>query len=672
MQHSSREDERGVGLRSRPSCQARSSAPVFWMNLLNRWIQLGMDLTVLSAAFGLAYLLRFEFSLTGPLGRSLLTQLPFVLLIQFSALFIAGCYSVVWRYIGMAELQLFGKAAFWSGFVLIGLRLGLPASYQEWRIPLSIILIDTGLAFGGTLALRVLRRFLFERYERQETERRSNGNGKSKKRVFLVGAGRAGVLAVKEITSRGDLGLTVCGFIDDDPQKLNTVIHGIKVIGASSEIPRLAEQHSIDHVIITIATASRSDIRQIVNVCDTAGIRAQIIPGLFEILSGEVSVSRIRDVQIEDLLGREPVSLEQTEVQAFLNGKRVMITGAGGSIGSEMCRQVARLGVGDLLLVERAEFALFEIDQQLRKTGTNALITPLVGDVGDRARMGEIFALHRPHVVIHAAAHKHVPLMECNPCEAIKNNVFATRSLAEIAGEHEVECFVQISTDKAVRPTSLMGASKRVAELAIQGLGSRFKTRYISVRFGNVLGSAGSVIPIFRQQILEGGPITVTHPEMIRYFMTIPEAAQLVLEAASIGGGGEIFVLDMGEPVKIIDLATDMIRLSGLTPNEDIQIEFSGIRPGEKLYEELLTHDENTSRTQHSKIFVGRIQPYPEDRVEQGLSRLQQLVHAGDVDGLRAFLAEYLPEAQFPPAPNPDEPPEVDGLRPRRTQAIGA
>jgi FlaA1/EpsC-like NDP-sugar epimerase len=604
-----------------------------------------MDLAVLSIAFSLAYLLRFDFILSGDLVRQMVIQLPLVLLVQFCSLFIAGCYTVVWRYIGMTELQLFAKAGAGSAAILIALRLWLPTGLQDWRIPLSIILMDTLLAFGGALGLRVARRFLFERYERQASERQNVGNGK--KRVFLVGAGRAGVLAVKEIGSRGDMGLTVCGFIDDDPQKLNTVIHGVKVIGTSQELTRLAKEHDVDHVIITIATASRSSIRRIVEVCDRAGIRAQIIPGLFEILSGKVSVSRVRDVQIEDLLGREPVNLEDPEVKAFLAGKRVMITGAGGSIGSEMCRQVAGLGVSALLLVERAEFALFDIDRELRRHGTSASVTPLVADVGDRHRMEEVFVLHRPQVVIHAAAHKHVPLMECNPCEAIKNNVFATRSLAEIAGDHGVECFVQISTDKAVHPTSLMGASKRVAELAIQELGTRFDTRYISVRFGNVLGSAGSVIPIFRQQILDGGPVTVTHPEMIRYFMTIPEASQLVLQAASIGQGGEIFVLDMGEPIKIVDLATDMIRLSGLTPNEDIRIEFTGVRPGEKLFEELLANEEHASKTKHSKIFIGKVRPMPAAEVDEGLAKLGILVESGDVQGLRSFLIGFIPESRL-------------------------
>jgi FlaA1/EpsC-like NDP-sugar epimerase len=627
-----------------------------WSRLLNRWMQLGMDVAVLGIAFCLAYLLRFDFVLGGDLVRRLVIQLPLVLLVQFCSLFVAGCYTVVWRYIGMAELQLFAKAAFWSGVVLVALRLGLPSTLQEWRIPLSIILMDTVLAFGGALGLRVARRFLFERYERQASERQNGGNGK--KKVFLVGAGRAGVLAVKEIGSRGDMGLAVCGFIDDDPQKLDAVIHGVKVIGTSAELPRLAEEHDIDHVIITIATASRKDIRGILGVCEAAGVRARIIPGLFEILSGSVSVSRIRDVQIEDLLGREPVNLEDPEVKAFLAGKRVMITGAGGSIGSEMCRQVSRFGISNLLLVERAEFALFEIDRDLRRIGTDASVTPLVADVGDRHRMEEVFALHRPQVVIHAAAHKHVPLMECNPCEAIKNNVFATRSLAEIAGEHGVECFVQISTDKAVHPTSLMGASKRVAELAIQELGTQFDTRYISVRFGNVLGSAGSVIPIFRQQILDGGPVTVTHPEMIRYFMTIPEASQLVLRAASIGQGGEIFVLDMGEPIKIVDLANDMIRLSGLKPNEDIQIEFTGVRPGEKLYEELLATEERTSRTSHPKIFVGKVRPMPAAEVDEGLAKLRNLVESGDVQGLRSFLVRFIPESRLsdPVVPSDEEP----------------
>ena len=346
------------------------------------------------------------------------------------------------------------------------------------------------------------------------------------------------------------------------------MIQGVKVIGMTRDIPRLVPELGIDHVVITIAQASRKDIRRIMEICESVPVKAQIIPGLYEILSGSVEISAMRDVEIEDLLGREPVQLDEEELRRFLAGKTVMVTGAGGSIGSELARQVARFGVGTVLLVERAEFVLFDIDRELRGAWPEVAIVPLVADVCDRQLMRELFERFAPSVVIHAAAHKHVPMMESNPTEAVKNNILATRSLGEVAGEAGVEAFIQISTDKAVRPTSVMGASKRVAELAVQDLNPRYPTRFVSVRFGNVLGSAGSVIPIFREQILKGGPVTVTHPDMVRYFMTIPEASQLVLQAGAMGEGGEIFVLDMGEPVRIFDMAKDMIGLFGLKPFE--------------------------------------------------------------------------------------------------------
>jgi FlaA1/EpsC-like NDP-sugar epimerase len=347
------------------------------------------------------------------------------------------------------------------------------------------------------------------------------------------------------------------------------------------------------------------------------------------------------------LLGREPVRLDEDEMQGFLAGKTVMVTGAGGSIGSELARQVARFEPAALLLVERAEFALFSIDRELRDLYPDLEIMPLTADVCDEGRMRTIFAKYEPQVVVHAAAHKHVPMMEFNPTEAVKNNVLGTRLLGEIAGQSGTEAFVLISTDKAVRPSSMMGASKRVAELVIQDLNGRYETRYVAVRFGNVIGSAGSVIPIFREQISKGGPVTVTHPEMVRYFMTIPEAVQLVLQAGAMGEGGEIFILDMGEPVRILDLARDTITLSGFKPHEDIEIVFTGIRPGEKLFEELDTDGEHVAKTRHPKIFIGKIAAYPEAKVGQALQRLAELSRNGHDRDLRAYLNELLPEASL-------------------------
>jgi FlaA1/EpsC-like NDP-sugar epimerase len=364
-------------------------------------------------------------------------------------------------------------------------------------------------------------------------------------------------------------------------------------------------------------------------------------------LQGKVQVTRIRSVQIEDLLGREPVYLDEEQLGQFLAGKRVMVTGAGGSIGSELARQVARFHPSRLLLVERAEFALFEIDGDLRRTRPEIDVVPLVADVCDEARMRMLLSEHKPQILLHAAAHKHVPLMESNPGEAIKNNILATRMLGELAGEHQVEAFVLISTDKAVRPTSIMGASKRVAELAIQDLGKRYPTRYVAVRFGNVIGSAGSVVPIFREQIRRGGPVTVTHPEMRRYFMTIPEASQLVLQAGAMGEGGEILILDMGKPVRILDLAEEMITLTGLRPYVDMAIDFTGLRPGEKLFEELELSGEQIAKTRHPKIYIGKLNAYPSEEVERALRYLEELARDGDGTAVRKFLNSILPEASL-------------------------
>lgn len=615
-----------------------------WQSRLpNKQIQFAMDVLVLVAAFAFAYLLRFDFSIPDQWLLYGLTQLPYVVLIQFIALILTGVYSFIWRYIGMAEVKVFILAALMSALPVIILRMSLPDRFQGWMVPRSVIVIDTILGFGGVLGLRVLRRALYEGYEKRRKWTRAQP--KIIRPVLLIGAGRAGLLAAKEILGRGDIDLEAKGFVDDERRKQGMVIQGIKVLGTTADLPRLVNELEIDHVVITIAQASRQDIRRIVETCEKIPVRVRIIPGLYEILQGRVEVTRIRDVQIEDLLGRDPVRLDEEGTRRFLAGRTVMVTGAGGSIGSELARQAARFEPSCLLLVERAEFALFNIDRELREIYPELSIMSLTADVGDEARMRFIFNAYRPQVVLHAAAHKHVPMMEFNPTEAIKNNVLATRLLGELAGEHDVEAFVMISTDKAVRPSSVMGASKRVAELVVQDLDRRYDTRYVAVRFGNVIGSAGSVIPIFREQIRKGGPVTVTHPDMVRYFMTIPEAAQLVLQAGAMGAGGEIFILDMGEPVRILDLAKDTITLSGFKPYEDIDIIFTGIRPGEKLFEELDTAGEQVSRTRHPKIFIGQIAAYTEEQVHQALERLANLAQDGHELELRGYLNELLPEA---------------------------
>jgi FlaA1/EpsC-like NDP-sugar epimerase len=611
--------------------------------MLTRGLQFALDLAILVSAFSLAYLLRFEFAVPGKELRNAVQQLPYVVLVQASALALAGVYSFIWRYVGMGEVKAFVYAALWSGLTLAVLRFSIPDRLTGWRVPLSVILMGTVLAFGGVLGLRVLRRYLYELAQRRE---RGAPVGQ-RVPTLLIGAGRAGVLAVREIANRGDMNLEVKGFVDDDPEKQGAVIHGIRILGTTEELPRLVRDHGIQQVVITIAQISRPQILHLIGLCRKIQVDVRIIPGLYEVLQGKVQVTRIRSVQIEDLLGREPVYLDEAELGQFLASKRVMVTGAGGSIGSELARQIARFQPSKILLVERAEFALFDIDGELRRSRPEVQVVPLVADVCDESRMRSIFTEHAPQVIVHAAAHKHVPMMESNPGEAIKNNILATRLLGELAGEHGVEAFVLISTDKAVRPTSIMGATKRIAELAVQDLGSRFATRYVAVRFGNVIGSAGSVVPIFREQIRRGGPVTVTHPEMRRYFMTIPEAAQLVLQAGAMGQGGEIFILDMGPPVRILDLAEEMITLTGLRPYVDMEISFTGLRPGEKLFEELELTGEHISKTRHPKILIGRLNAYPPEEVERALRYLEELARDGDGTAVRKFLNSLLPEANL-------------------------
>ncbi|MCM2315157.1 MAG: polysaccharide biosynthesis protein [Thermoanaerobaculia bacterium] len=615
--------------------------------LLTLQVQFALDLCVLVAAFVASYLFRFEFAIPADERRFLVTQLPYVVLLQFVALYLSGVYAFIWRYVGLREARAFVIAIMSAAVPVVILRSVLPDAYHAWRVPLSVAIADAVVAAVGILALRIARRTQWESAQRRL---RAVGSALPEARpVLLIGAGEAGVMVAREIERRGDLGLDVRGFVDDDRSKADSRILGIRVVGTTEDLPRLVREMEIDHVVISIAQAPRQQIRRIVAICEAIPVRVQIIPGLFEILQGRVAISRLRNVEIEDLLGREQVELDTSDVRQFLSGRVVMVTGAGGSIGSELARQVAALAPSRLLLVERAEFVLFDIDREIRAAFPGLPVEALVADAGDEPRMRAIFETWHPAVVVHAAAHKHVPLMELNPCEAIKNNVLATQTTAQLAGEFGAEAFVLISTDKAVRPTSVMGASKRVAELVVQDLFREHPgTRFVVVRFGNVMGSTGSVIPIFREQIKKGGPVTVTDPEMVRFFMTIPEASQLVLQAGAMGQGGEIFVLDMGEPVRIVDLANEMIRLSGLVPGEDIEIVFTGVRPGEKLYEELGHDHETLVKTRHPKIFIGDLAPMSPAALEDAVVTLGEAAFAGEDSVVRERLASVTGMAADP------------------------
>jgi FlaA1/EpsC-like NDP-sugar epimerase len=608
-------------------------------------IQILLDLLVFIGAFVLSYLLRFEFNVPAREMQNELSQILYVVFIQIVALIAVGSYKFIWRYIGMTELKVFGEAALIAVVPLILLRSVLPQSLQFLGVPTSIVIMDTCFAFGGALLLRVVWRALYERNGWKKTRRKE-----SKRPILLIGAGQAGMLVVRELRAQADTDLEIEGFIDDEPRKQGTRIHGIDVLGTTKDIPRLVRELKIDHVVITIAKGAREEIRRIIKTCEQVPVHVRIMPALYEIIQGKADVSNFREIQIEDLLGRDSVQLDEGVIGHFLTGKRIMVTGAGGSIGAELVRQIARYHPARLLLVERAEFSLFSIHREMEGHNGHfpSAVVPLLADINDHQRMRAIFEDYRPQVVLHAAAHKHVPMLEANPTEAIRNNVLATNQIGELAGECGVEAFVLISTDKAVNPISVMGASKRVAELVVQNLNQRFeKTRYLAVRFGNVIGSAGSVIPIFQEQIRKGGPVTVTDKKMERYFMTIPEAAQLVLQAGSMGRGGEIFILRMGLPVRIYDLARDMIIRSGLRPDDDIEIKLTGVRPGEKLFEELESSTERYDQTRHPKILIGKIPAYPREKVSDALERLDGLVDQGNSLEIRRFLNALIFEAKL-------------------------
>lgn len=463
------------------------------------------------------------------------------------------------------------------------------------------------------------------------------------RRFLIVGAGNAGESLLREMLRRKDSQYEVVGFVDDDPAKLYTEINGISVLGTVDDLPAVCKKQSIDEIAIAMPTATRKQLRRVVQVCQGTKTRFSMVPSLTDIAEGKLQVSQMRDVEINDLLGREVVNLDMEQIRLFLKDKVILVTGAGGSIGSEMCRQVCLFEPRKLLLLEQAENPLFFIERELQKASPAVSLACIIADITDKYRIEQVFSQYRPQVVIHAAAHKHVPLMEQNPGEAIKNNINGTRTVANAADAFGAECFVMISTDKAVNPTSIMGSSKRVAEMYIQDLNKTSKTHFVTVRFGNVLGSNGSVIPIFKQQIAAGGPVTITHPEMRRYFMTIPEASQLVLQASAMGQGGEIFLLDMGEPVKIVDLARELITLSGFRPGEDIEIEFSGLRPGEKLFEELSIEGEDMVPTRHPKIAVWKNIPKDRETVRAGIEKLLEVAATQDRLQIIRVLKELVP-----------------------------
>jgi FlaA1/EpsC-like NDP-sugar epimerase len=612
----------------------RKSSSVLYGQLFGALL---VDSFVMAFAYLFAFLLRYDFG-TPLVGwkQVALVFIP-VWAIQLTTLILFRCYKVLWRYISVHDIPRFLGAVAVSSVIFLLLRFFMPDPYS-CRPPYSITIFNAFLVTGGLLCVRLLWRLAVE-----GTSGATFVPGK-RRRVLMVGAGSAGNVMARELRSKNLKEMVVVGFLDDDPAKQQARIQGYPVLGTIEQLPDVALAMKVDEVIVSMARVSRSVIRRIVMLCEASHLPARIVPGYFELINGSVTASKIRNIDVSDLLGREEQDVDSNAVIALFQQKRVMITGAGGSIGSELIRQVLQTGPEHVVLVEHSERALYEIDRELRKLGSPVTIISVLGDVTDRARMRDLFSQFRPQLILHAAAYKHVPLAEQNPGEAIKNNVLGTRLLGELALEYGVERFVLVSTDKAVNPVSVMGTTKRLAEMAIQDLNRQKKTCFSAVRFGNVLDSSGSVVPLFREQILRGEPVTVTHPEMRRYFMTISEAVSLVLQAATLAQGGEIFVLDMGEPVRIVDLAEEMIALAGLRPYEDVPIQFIGIRPGEKLFEELDVSERSAYRTGHARIFISKLEEVSHEKTQNILVACEKVTSCGGetAEGIRNQLRTWV------------------------------
>ena len=598
------------------------------------------DMVAVMASSALSLYVRYEFSFMSiepqfwkAIQDAYLLNV-FVTLIIF---YIFRLYNSVWRYASDTEMvnvviavticSIMQPVIFW----LLGTY--VPRSFPFFYG--FFMAIFTG---GVRFSYRFLRMVQNKRLNHFNTPERQN--------YMIVGAGASGNAILQEVQSSKYLSMHVACFIDDNPGCQGKYLRGVPIVGGREKIAESVEKYDVDEIITAIPSASRSELKPLLEICKETGRRIQILPGMYQIIKGDVNVSNLREVQIEDLLGRDPIEVNVDEIIGYVRDKVVLVTGGGGSIGSELCRQVARHSPRRLVILDIYENNAYEIQQELRRDYPELDLEVLIGSVRNTMRVDEIFREYRPDIVYHAAAHKHVPLMEDSPNEAIKNNVFGTLKVAAAADRYGTGRFVMISTDKAVNPTNIMGASKRICEMVIQNMNRKSRTEYVAVRFGNVLGSNGSVVPLFKKQIEQGGPVTVTHPDIIRYFMTIPEAVSLVLQAGAYAKGGEIFVLDMGEPMKILDLAKNMIKLSGYRVNEDIRIEFTGLRPGEKMYEELLMQEEGLKETANRMIYIGRPIEYDDELFERQLERLQE-ASVNESQDIRALVREIVPSYQY-------------------------
>ena len=599
-----------------------------------------LDAIFVNVAFILAIFLRFDAVPAYYLQVCLTTFVPSTAVRILSHYFF-GLYRRAWRYASVQEaLAIVGAVTVGTFFNVV-----LTMVWLQNTLPRSIVVLDWSLC----MALVGGSRFLLRMVSQRDAIPVQESPKEPMKRVLIVGAGAGGVLAARELRNHYGSRVKLVGFIDDDPLKEKQTILGYPVLGTRDDLSRVAAEHHVDEIIVSMPSVSRAVVRDFVNIAQATGRKVKILPGMYDLLEGNVTVSKIREVQIEDLLGRDPVQVDIAGMSAYISGRTVLVTGAGGSIGSELCRQIAKLRPELLLLLDNSENNLYDIEMEL-KAATGVPLVVLVKSIQDRRGIEEVFRRYKPEVVFHAAAHKHVPLMELNPEEAIKNNVYGTYQVARAARLFGAQKFVLISTDKAVNPTSIMGASKRISEMIIQYLDSVSETSYAAVRFGNVLGSRGSVIPLFRKQIMAGGPVTVTHKDMIRYFMTIPEAGQLIIQAGALAGGGEVFVLDMGEPVRILDLARTLICLSGYEPYRDIDIKIVGMRPGEKLFEELLTAEEGGTATTHVRIFVAKPTALNDGLLEQVLTMFDSApgqIMPRDQAATVKFIQQLLPRFQL-------------------------
>jgi len=575
----------------------------------------------------IASYIRFEGAIDEFYLDLILNYLPEIVLISLITFYYFGLYQHLWRYASIRELLGIVVAVTISSCVIVGYMEVAGANASR-----SIAVISWLLVIALIGASRIFLRGV------QLTRHRKSGQAT---RTVIVGAGDAGAMIAREIDLHYRATKQLIGFIDDDTYKQNLRLFGVKILGGCQDIGRIVSDNNVNEIIIAIPSLTGGDLRNIVQRCKKTSCTVKIVPGIYELIDGKVTVQQLRDVDLEDLLRREPVKLDLHQIAGYLGGKRVLVTGAGGSIGSELCRQIAKISPAELVLLGKGENSIYEIDQELRGKYRELNLVPVIADVRDESRINELFTRLKPEVVFHAAAHKHVPLMEAQPAEAVRNNIFGTKTVAEAADKADVGIFIMISTDKAVNPTSVMGATKRVAELVIQNMNRVSNTRFAAVRFGNVLGSRGSVVPLFKKQIAKGGPITITHPDIERYFMTIPEATQLVLQAGAMASGGEVFVLDMGKPVRIVDLANDLITLSGLEPEKDIEIKFTELRPGEKLFEELLTAEEGTTSTKHEKIFIANLKSVEMQHLQLNLEHL--IIETKKVERIISILSEIVP-----------------------------